>query len=341
MIFLGSKKKKPESKLSWILYIVLAILIVLYAANSNILVGAAAFLLIIVIVVFEVKTSVASEGARKSVVDILSAVAAAVFVWLLLIFLLHTNAPVDAVSSCSMLPVLHRGDLVVLHGIDNVSSFAASHHVPMINVNEGAFARMQGNITTEFLAFFAYFNGNKANYSYIFTNGVHYQVGLYNTVCISQAQYLGQPNRIGECLVPNQSQLSNLIRYSYAIGKLVINNNQTYSALYTSQIYIGNQSIADNYSNPIIVYQTTSKDSFSGSIIHRLYAILNVSGNYYFITRGDNNQALDIEFGNYPSNKSAVLGYVLTDIPVVGYVKLLLSGQIATPAGCNMQLSTQ
>jgi hypothetical protein len=75
-------------------------------------------------------------------------------------------------------------------------------------------------------------------------------------------------------------------------------------------------------------------------VIHRLYAILNVSGQYYFLTKGDNNQALDIEFENYPASKSDVLGYVIADVPVVGYVKLLLSGQVATPAGCNQTLST-
>ncbi|MDE1855555.1 MAG: hypothetical protein KGH57_04555 [Candidatus Micrarchaeota archaeon] len=333
------KKRKPESKLSWLLYLLLILLIGVYAVFGNIVVGAVAFLLIIMILIFEVKSSIASEGARKSMIDIGVAIGAAIVFWIILIVALHTTAPVDAVSSCSMLPVLHRGDLVVLHGIDNVSGFASANHVPVINVSASAFAQMQSNIQDEFLAYFAYFQGNLSRISYVITNNTPYTVGLYNIACISQAQYLNQRSRVADCFVPQQAQQSNLIRYSYSIGNLSY-GKYLFKAVYTSQIAVGNSTIADNYSNPIIVYQTTSRDSFSGSIIHRLYAIINAGGQYYFLTKGDNNQALDIEFANYPANQSAVLGYVIADIPVVGYVKLLLSGQIATPAGCNETLST-
>lgn len=334
------KGKKPEPLLSWLLYLLLALLIGVYALFGNVVIGAVAFLLIIIIVAFEVKTSLDTEGVRKSVIDIGMAVGAAIIFWVLLILVLHTSAPIDAVSSCSMLPVLHRGDLVVLHGIDNVSAFASANKVPVINVSRQAFDSMQSNISDEFLAFFAYFNDNKSQISYVITNNSPYGIGLYNTQCLSQAQYLGQQGSLYKCMVPEQAQQSNLVQYSYGTGKLLY-QKYTFKAIYTSQITIGNLTIAENYSNPIIVYQTNSKDSFSGDIIHRLYAVLNVSGQYYFLTKGDNNQALDIEFGNYPSNQSSVLGYVVADIPVVGYVKLLLSGQIATPAGCDTQLSTQ
>ena len=64
---------------------------------------------------------------------------------------------------------------------------------------------------------------------------------------------------------------------------------------------MGNVSIAENYGNPIVVYQTTPSDYFTGSIIHRVFAVLNVERSYYFLTKGDNNQALDIEFENYPA----------------------------------------
>lgn len=331
------RKKKQESKLSWILYLLLALLILVYAAYGNVIVGAVALLLIVMILVFEVKSSLATEGVRKSIVDIAGAVGAAVLVWVLLIVFLHTSAPVDAVSSCSMLPVLHRGDLVVLHGIDSISSFVSSTHVPVINLSQGAFARMQGNMSSEFLAFFAYFNGNASQISYTIANSTQYKIGLYNTACISQKQYYGQLSQIATCSVPAQAQQSNLVRYNYSIGR-VTSGSKTSGAVYTSQISVGNATLAQNYSNPIIVYQTTSRDSFSGSIIHRLYALLNVSGKYYFLTKGDNNQALDIEFGNYPASQGEVLGYVIADIPIVGYVKLLLSGQLATPQGCDQTL---
>lgn len=340
MVSLKQKgKKKEESKLSWILYGLLAVTIVLYAMTSSALIGGIALLTILIILVFEVKTSLKSEGVKRSLIDIASAVAAAVVVWLLLIFLLHTSAPVDAVSSCSMLPALHRGDLVVLRGITSMQSFISSTHIPVINVSSGAFSSMESGINSEFIAFFAYVNGNKTRISYLtLTNNSNFTIGLYNTACLSQKGYLGLQSQDYLCYVPPQQQVQNLIRYNYSIGKLYMNGS-TFNAIYTSSISVMNASVADNYSNPIIVYQTTGKDSFSGSIIHRLYAVLNVSGSYYFLTRGDNNQALDMEFANYPANQSDVVGYVIADIPLVGYVKLLLSGQLATPAGCNQVLS--
>ncbi|MCL5239482.1 MAG: hypothetical protein M1286_03360 [Candidatus Marsarchaeota archaeon] len=332
------RKKKKEPSLSWLLYILLVALIIVYALYGNIVIGAVAFFLIIIILVFEVKTSIATEGTKKSLVDIGAAVGAAIVVWVLLIVVLQTPAPVDAVSSCSMLPVMHRGDLVVLHGIGNVSSFAAQHNVPVINVSRSAFDKMEGNMSNEFLAYFAYAD-NASRIAYAIANNTTYNVSLYNTLCASQYTYLNQPGKIATCQVSAKEQARNLIRYNYSLGSINI-GGQLFKAIYTSQISIGNTTLSENYSNPIIVYKTTSRDSFSGDIIHRLYAVLNVSGEYYFLTKGDNNQALDIEFGNYPANQSAVLGYVIADIPVVGYVKLLLSGQIATPAGCNQTLST-
>jgi hypothetical protein len=338
------KKQKPQLQqqpaLSWLLYLLLALLIVVYALVGNPIVGLAALLLILIILIFEVKTSVSQEGTRKSIMDIASAVGAAVVVWVLLILFLHTTAPVNAVSSCSMLPVLHRGDLVVLHGIGNITAFVESEHVPLINVTQAQFAQMQGSMNSEFLAYFAYFNGNESRISYVLPNSSSdYQIGLYNTLCVSDKQYLGKPNQLSQCLVPAQYQQTNLIKYSYSLGTLSL-SGQAFNAIYTSQITVGNTTLQENFSDPIIVYQTTSKDTFSGSVIHRLYAVINAGGAYYFLTKGDNNQGLDIEFGNYPANQSAVLGYVIADIPVLGYVKLLLSGQITTPAGCNTTLST-
>lgn len=339
MVFLKQKSvKKDDSKLTWILYALLAIAIILYAVTSNALIGAIALLTIIIILVFEVRSSVKAEGTKKSIFDIATAIGAAVVVWLILVFLLQTSAPVDAVSSCSMLPALHRGDLVVLHGITNMKSFLSATQVPVINVTSAEFQGMESRIQDEFLAFFAYYNGNKTEISYVLNNDSNYAVGLYDTSCLSEKQYLGLSSQSYMCYVNSQLQGANLIRYNYSVGRLSMGGN-TYNELYTSSITVLNTTLVENYSNPIVVYQTTGKDAFSGSIIHRLYAVLNVSGSYYFLTKGDNNQALDIEFANYPANQSEVLGYVIADIPVVGYVKLLLSGQLSTPAGCNETLT--
>jgi hypothetical protein len=337
---LKSKKKKKAFQLSWVLYLILAILIVAYAVFNTTVLGLAVLLTIAFIFYYEIRYSIKTEGARKSIIDIGSAIGVAVLVWIILIIILHTTAPVDAVSSCSMLPELHRGDLVVLSGIVNITKFLESSHVPVVKVSQSAFASMEANMSSEFLSYFAYFNGNKSKISYIFNSSSNYSIGLYNASCLSKYAYMSKPNYYYKCYSAIGSQSKNLVKYNYSIGRVSV-NGVVEDVLYTSVISINNTSISENYSNPIIVYQTTKRDYFSGSIIHRLYAVINASGNYYFLTKGDNNQALDIEFSNYPANASSVLGYVVADIPVLGYVKLILSGQLAQPAGCNQTIITR
>lgn len=332
-----TKKKEEASLLSWGLYALLAILIVAYAVLGSALVGLAVLVVIACIFYYEIRHSVRTEGARKSVIDIAVAVGAAVAVWIAMVLVLHTTAPVDAVSSCSMLPVLHRGDLVVLNGITNFSSFAASKRIPVVKVGGSVFANMQANMSQEFLAYYTYLNKNRSAVFSIFNASSSYSIGLYNTGCLSVNSYLGRFDLFRNCYMDPASQPKNLIRYNYSIGNVSV-AGALRNIVYTSAISIANTSITENYSNPIIVYQTNAKDYFTGSIIHRVVAAVNVSGRYYFLTKGDNNQALDIEFENYPVNQSEVLGYVIADIPLLGYVKLLLSGQLAVPAGCNQTI---
>ncbi len=329
-------KKKESPKVAWALYALLAALIVAYAVLGNQLVGLAALLTIVAIFYYEIKHSIKTEGTRKSVIDIGMAVGAALLLWLVLILALRTSAPIDAVSSCSMLPVLQRGDIVVLSGIGNATQFLESKRVPVVDVSAAAFQRMESNMSGEFLSFYAYAEGNRSQISYTFDNGTPHGIGLYNTECLSRYSYLGEQRNFYKCYV-DMGQGSNLIKYSYSIGNVSI-GGAVHNIVYTSGITVGNASVAANYANPIVVYQTTKQDYFSGSIIHRVFAVLNVSGSHYFLTKGDNNQALDIEFENYPANESAVTGYVLADVPLVGYVKLLLSGQLAVPAGCNQTI---
>ena len=328
------KNKKRKRSLIWLAYAWLAIFIIAYALSGKFVIGLLSLVLIIFILILEVKDSIRSEGIGKSAVDIVTAVGAAVLVWILLIFLLHTTAPVDAVSSCSMLPALHRGDMVVLMGIDNFSNFISTHHLPVLNVSSASFQSMERNMSSEFLTFYAYPGSNLSTISDI-VSSLPPKVSLYNTKCLSTYAYSGNPGGYAKCAVPSQN--SNLIRYSYSIGKVSLSGTQ-YNILYTSSVSVGKATVTENYSNPVIVYQTSSKDAFSGSIIHRIFAVLNVSGQYYFLTKGDNNQALDIEFGNYPVNESGTLGYVIADIPLLGYVKLILSGEIAVPQGCNQTI---
>ena len=45
-----------------------------------------------------------------------------------------------------------------------------------------------------------------------------------------------------------------------------------------------------------------------------------------------------MEFGNYPINQSSVIGYDIATVPLIGYLKLILSGQLGAVAGCNQTM---
>jgi len=117
-------KKAPIPTLP--LYILLIILFISYIALQRIrefsfILGIAIFFLIIIIIGLELVNGTNEEGYKKSVFEIAVAIIVVVAIWFALQAILQTNNPVDVVPSCSMLPALSRGDLIVLHGIQNIS----------------------------------------------------------------------------------------------------------------------------------------------------------------------------------------------------------------------------
>ena len=331
-----SKRTAPQKRdnILLALYALFFLCVVAYAFYNNALIGLVAVLSIIAILIIEAKTSVASEGFAGSVKEVLLALLAALAIWVVLVLVLGTRSPINAVASCSMLPTLQRGDLVVLHGISNFSAFARENNIPVVNMSANQFSLLQSNIKNEFVSFYAYSPSNKSDIATLLNKGsVGYNISLYNNNCITNLTYLNETDKIYECFVPSQN--GSIIKYNYGLINVTY-SGASFLEVATSSISILNTTIAPNYTRPIVVYQTTAQDTFTGDIIHRAYAMISSGGNYYFLTKGDNNQALDIQFGNYPSANSAVLGYVVLDVPIVGYVKLLLSGQLAPVAGCDI-----
>ncbi|MCL5419971.1 MAG: hypothetical protein M1354_03800 [Candidatus Marsarchaeota archaeon] len=328
----GAQKRKASDKLVWLLYAALLLLIVVYALHNSIIIGIAVFALIVIILAIELKHSISKEGIRKSVIDIAIALGAVAAFYVAAAIILQTPSPIDVVSSCSMLPVLQRGDMVLIHGIGNMSSFLASHKVPVVNVSSAAFNSFIGNISSEFLAFYSYVPGDRSMISQF--AGSNSPIGLYNMECLSRYSELGQPGNYYRCYVSGAAQRGNLIRYNYSIGNMSINNTVR-EIVYTSSITIANTVISENYSNPIVVYRTNGSDVFTGDIIHRVYAAIDSGGRYFLLTKGDNNPVLDIQDENYPPSANGIVGYYMGGIPYVGYLKLIISGQIAPIPQCG------
>ncbi len=324
--------RKQNNMLLWILYAVLVALILIYVLHNSAILGVAVVILIVAILFVEFKYSVREEGIRKTVTDVALALAAVAALWIVLIVVLQTSSPIDVVSSCSMLPVLQRGEMVFLHGIPNMTSFLRIHGIPAVNVSNAAFSAFLSNISGEFLAYYPYENGNVGRITTYYYSGE--QVGLYNLKCLDINSELGQPGNDGRCYVTQSAQQGNLIKYNYSIGNVSINGT-IYQEVYTSSITIANTTIAENYSNPIVIYRTNASDAFTGDIIHRIYAAMRVGGIYYILTKGDNNQVLDLQALNYPPSQSNIVGYYIGGVPYLGYLRLIVSGSFVPDPQCD------
>ena len=168
------KEKTKHDYVSWLLYALLVVAVVAYAFTSSVLIGIGAFALVVIILMYEFRQSIKEEGTKGTVIDVAKALAVVAVIWIVLIVVLGTMQPVNVVASCSMLPVLNRGDLVFLHGIGNMSSFLQSNHIPVINVSKSQFGSMEANINNEFLAYFAYAKADPSDIGYIgnFSNSI-------------------------------------------------------------------------------------------------------------------------------------------------------------------------
>lgn len=103
------------------------------------------------------------------------------------------------------------------------------------------------------------------------------------------------------------------------------------------EIRVANQVIDENFSNDVIVYIPTYVNGvpYGGDIIHRVFVKLKVDGKYYFLTKGDNNDAFDASAFNIVREED-VKGRVVARIPWLGYLKLFISGSFVDPKGCEV-----
>ncbi len=334
-LFPSKSSKKADTALLYIAYSLLIVSILGYAYTSNILLGVFAFLSIVLVFIAEIKQNIGTSGMKGAASDFMHAAIYAIAIWIALSFILGTSSPINAVASCSMLPYLHRGDLVILHGIGNESQFIAQHDIPILNVSASNFSKLSQS-GTEHLVYFWY-QHSKSAISNIVNNTSNLNVGLYDSKCLSVYSYQQDVSSYYRCFVgPNPE--SNPIKYSYSIGNVSVDGRNAL-IIQTNSISVGNSTVYRSNTLPIVVYSTSKNDTFSGDIIHRVYAAVNTSSGMYLLTKGNNNPSLDLQFGNTPIPSSRVVGYVIADIPLVGYVKLLLSGQLATPAGCNQTIT--
>ncbi len=326
----SGKSAKRGGITTWPLYIILVIAFALYivyqgVASLAVIFGVMAFVILVVLIGLEIINGSRESGKMRSALEILAAIIVVVAFWFALRAVLHTSNPIDAVPSCSMLPALQRGDMILLQGAN-----ASTIRAPEVKVTKSELQGMLSNQAGESLECVAYnVSGNTLFVSQVVQPG--YSIGLF------------KPSSSGSgSIVPYSGQSGNLVKYTCGVADVVFSNGTVMKEAYTSSITIGNTTITGDRNNSIIVYKTVPQDSFYKDgdtyIVHRVYAVLNASGTYYYLTKGDNNPGLDMQYQNLPSNQSLVEGKVIGSVPFLGYLKLVLSGMLSQPAGCNTVL---
>ena len=101
---------------------------------------------------------------------------------------------------------------------------------------------------------------------------------------------------------------------------------------------IHNVTYNENLSNDVIVYAPSMAGRYiSGDIIHRVFVKLKVEDKYFILTKGDNNDFMDASVFDIIRQED-VKGRVLARIPILGYLKLFISGYFAEPVGCDTAL---
>ncbi len=317
-----SKKKEIKLLPFYVLFFVSIILYLLFnrSENLSIIFGLLSFIFLVLIIGLELEQSVKEEGSKKVVLEILGTIVVVVIIWLALMYGLNTRYPINVVPSCSMLPYLHRGDIIAISGISSIKQIKA----PIVNVTKGEIGYIMSKGYPDSLSCVAYrYNGTQLVISQYYKAG--WAIGLYKE---------GSPENE---LFNNSSGYP--ISYNCGVRSIRYNNGTEGEEAYLESIKINNKTIKGDAGNSVLVYQTQPSDLFyregDSFIVHRAYAILNQSGNYYILTKGDNNPGLDMQYDNYPPNSSEVEGRVVGIIPYLGYLKLLISGKFAAPAGCN------
>lgn len=311
----------------WPIYVMIIVALVLYVLLERIRIlaitlGIVTFFLIIIAIVLELISGKNEVGYKKSILEIAVAIMVVVVLWYGLKFFLATNNPIDVVPSCSMLPYLHRGDMIFLHGVSSISQIKA----PIIDVTSSQISRVLSSPDSESLSCVAYITNASGTYIRQ-TLAPGYKVGLIED---SNGVYR---------LVSKQEESGNVVQYTCGTREVKLSTGQILNEAYTTSITVNNRTIAGDRNNSIVVYGTRPGDLFyeegDAYVVHRVYAILNDSGDYYVLTKGDNNPGLDIQYGNYPPNMSQVQGKVVGVIPYLGYLKLIISGNLVVPQGCN------
>jgi len=303
------------------IYLLIVALFILYLVSGIWLFGLLIGICIFWVVALEFFSGTKQHGWKNELKETAIALGLALLLWFGAGFVLQTPSPLNAIVSCSMLPHVQRGDMVVLRG-DRIE--APTEKVESIAVIGSAEVYENGKLAVI---------AKGSTYSYCAMR----QTSELCKRFVSSPQSFVEKNGplaigYGKCGIfyPKSGQT----QYGPCVEWLEVNGRKHY----------------ENLSNDVVVYQPNKEEYYSrvGDIIHRAFIKLQTpDGREYFLTKGDNNPIFDIQvydevkgMGNKPVEVERSKGRILLALPYVGYLKLFISPQaIPTPEGCDRYFS--
>jgi len=302
------------------IYLLIIVFFLLYLLFGNWLFGLFVGLLILWAVALEFLLGAKEHGVRNELKETAIALLLAVGLWLGAGFVLQTPSPLNAIVSCSMLPHIQRGDMVILSGDrleapqEELASLAGIGSAEVYLGNE--------KVTTVPGSLYSYCAQNPSK-------------ELCRDFALSPQDYTEKQGELVFGYAKCQSIYPKTGRAETGpcVEWLEVNGNRYY----------------ENLENDVVVYQPQADEYYArvGDIIHRAFIRLKVGEQAYFLTKGDNNPVFDIQIydsasgmGNRPVDLERSKGRILFSVPYVGYLKLFISpSAIPTPPGCDRHYS--
>lgn len=297
----------------------LALLVLLYALTKISLFGVLFAVVLVGTVAMEVLSGAKSRGWKEELKDTLISLGAVVVLWLSLGFVLDSPVPINAVVSCSMLPNVERGDLILVRGGE-----PAGYGITLTESELGELQEDETLVKAEGIGEF-YVNGSI--YAYCSQHR--------DAIC---TQFASTPSKFSEHKGP--------FTFNYAKCERERGEITLVTPCVESVYFEGREYFA-NLSHDTIVYGPAEGNLYyyTGDIIHRVFFLIESSGETYYLTKGDNNPIFDLQvydyslaMGNDAPSSSEYKGKILFRFPFLGYPKLFISGFFAETVNCDSTL---
>lgn len=303
-------KKIIDLKIPYLVMVATFVLFILTKMQVFVFTSALVFVLTLLIESF---FSADKIGWKKEFKETLIAALAAGVLWLAASYFLQTSAPLNGILSCSMLPSLERGDMVVLSGW--------GIQAPEVNLSESEWKQITDS------------------------GALHFACGVCrgtesNEPCLIDPR----SNTKADGDYPLKFECGTCENYNPSTGAKE-------NVACTKSVTIFGKKIEENLQNDVVVYTPLPSDVFSrsGDIIHRVFVKISVEGKKYYLIKGDNNPGFDVQVvtqdgaSNAPVTQERVIGKVMLRLPYIGYYKIFLAGitnqaLLETPAGCDAYL---